>query len=124
KLKEKGETVYERALAFIYGTYFWLSIAVALIVTLYAKDIVVVLYGERFIEAGSALCIIMWASVFAGMGSLNARYFSIERKEKVMARRMICALFLNIFFNLALIPVFGIEGAAVSTLFSLAIANY
>jgi O-antigen/teichoic acid export membrane protein len=58
----------------------------------------------------------MWTAVFASMSSVSARYFNAENMEKKIALRTVLASIVNILLNLILIPMYGIEGAAIATL--------
>ncbi|WP_225607771.1 MULTISPECIES: polysaccharide biosynthesis C-terminal domain-containing protein [unclassified Pseudomonas] len=58
----------------------------------------------------------MAASVFTAIGSVTARYLSIEHMEKKIVIRSGIGALLKVMLNLVLIPSFGLSGAAASTL--------
>jgi O-antigen/teichoic acid export membrane protein len=84
----------------------------------------VITFGDEYKEAGLSLIIIMWASAFAALGFISARYLTVEGLEGKIFIRTLVALVLNIFLNFVLIPLYGIEGAAISTLISIIVSSY
>lgn len=124
KLKKKSEAVYEKKMAMLFSIMFWSSTLVAVFMTFLGEYIIYYTFGSDYSESISILSIIMWAAIFTSMGSITARYLTIENMEKKLATRTIFGLLVNIIFNIVLIPVYGIKGAAFSTLITLIIANY
>ncbi len=70
------------------------------------------------------LVIVMWAAVLSALGSVTARYLTVEGLERKIASPTFIGLVLNIVLNFFMIPAFGIVGAAFSTLITLFVANY
>ena len=125
-VKSKGllQKKYENRLSLLFSLVFWLSIAIAAITTLFSESIIRISFGVEYVQASLVFTIIMWSAVFAALGSVTFRYLIAESMEKKITIRTLVALVINILLNLVLIPVYGIEGAAVSTLICLLVANY
>ncbi len=115
---------YEKRLSLLFSLVFWASIGAAVITTFFSEVIVKFTFGVEYVQASSVFVIIMWSAAFAALGSVTLRYFVAESMEKKIAIRTIIALIINIFLNLVLIPIYGIEGAAIATLVCLIVANY
>jgi O-antigen/teichoic acid export membrane protein len=124
KLKEKSEAVYEKKMAMLFSIMFWSSALVAVFMTFLGEYVIYYTFGADYSESISILSIIMWAAIFTSVGSITARYLTVENMEKKFATRTMLGLLVNIMFNIVLIPLYGVEGAAISTLITLIIANY
>lgn len=124
KSKSLLQKEYEKRLSLLFSLVFWVSIVAAVITTLFSEMIVRLTFGVEYVQASSVFVIIMWSAAFAAFGSVTLRYFVAENMEKKIAIRTIVALVINILLNLILIPVYGIEGAAIATLACLIVANY
>ena len=124
KLKLISETKYENNLSKLFALVFWGSIGAATTVTLFGEYILDLTFGDSFSQALNTLIIVMWVTAFSSLGFVSARYFTAENMEKKIAIRTFIALSVNILLNLIMIPIYGIEGAAISTLVCIIIANY
>ena len=79
---------------------------------LLGKEIILLIYGEKFISSVSALSILVffWAFYFFSY-TMSMLLFSIK-KERVQMEVMGFACLLNIFLNFILIPTYGFIGSA------------
>jgi O-antigen/teichoic acid export membrane protein len=94
---------------------------------LIAEFVVVLLYGEDFRPAGAVIVWLVPGIVALGHSRILANYIAGQGRPGINAVRGCAALAVNIAANLALIPVYGIIGAAVATTISYsmsAIAGY
>ena len=90
-------------------------IPIAVMTTLYSRQIILVCYGRNFLPAQLALAILIWSTVFAFGGivqndslvATNLQLFSIIFPG--------ITVFLNVFLNLMLIPKYSLVGAAIAT---------
>ena len=101
----------------------WLAIAVALPMTFLADSVVSLLYGHNYREAASVLTIHIWGAVFVFPGVSSGLFQGRELPKKSFYRTALGAVS-NVLFNLALIPRYGINGAAMATVLSQFIANF
>lgn len=124
KRKSLDIAIYERDLSRLFAFVFWLSISVAILVTFTGDFIIALTFGQEYKESVMVLILIIWAGAFSALGSVTARYLTVENKARKLAFRMIVAMLLNVGLNLFLIPIYGIEGSAIATLISLIVANY
>lgn len=124
KLKQGNKIIYERRMTQLFSLILWLSL-IALAGSLVLGDFMITLaFGKSYEGASLVLKISMITAIFAAIGSVSARYFTIENMEKKLALRTFLAAIINIALNLFLIPIYGIYGAAISTLLCTFFANY
>lgn len=124
KLKQGDEASYHKGLAQLFGLVIWMSVLAAAAVSLLSENLMVIAFGDAYRSAAPVVDIIMWTAVFAAMGSVSARYFNVEKMEKKFALRTALAALVNVGLNFLLIPIYGIEGAAIATLACTFFANY
>jgi O-antigen/teichoic acid export membrane protein len=75
-------------------------------------------YGEDFASVVRPILILLPATIFLSTNSLLARYFMAINRQGVVVRTQACSTTLNVCLNLTLIPIWGIDGAAFSSLTS------
>tara|TARA_Y100000310_G_scaffold311422_2_gene357686 strand:+ start:85 stop:1575 length:1491 start_codon:yes stop_codon:yes gene_type:complete len=89
---------------------------VTLILFLFPEVVLNVLFGEKFASASSVLRILSFAIVLQVLIKINNTFLISIDLPKYSAKYTIYGGIMNLGGNLLLIPVFGINGAAVSTL--------
>jgi len=124
KLKTKSADTYEQSLIFLFRVLVGLGIVFAITTIFCSEFLIVSIFGLQFIEAEGSLIILMLASPFIALRTLSVRYMIVEGYENKIAARTVFTLFVNIILNWILIPIYGIEGAGISTLISLFIGSY
>lgn len=124
KLKQGSVADYQRRLTQLFRLVIWMSVLVAIVVSIVSEPLMVIAFGEAYRESASVVSIVMWTSIFASMGAISARYFNVERMEKKIALRTAVAALMNVGLNFVLIPRYGINGAAVATLLCVFFSNY
>lgn len=124
RIKSGSEKIYIDNLSKLFTILFWSGVFTASITSLAAKWVVYYTFGDAFIEAQFVLAIIMWTAPFTALGSVTTRYLTVEGMEKKIAMRTFLGLIINIVINYILIPIYGIEGAAVATLVTIVFTNY
>ena len=124
KAKSLSLVKYQQGLTFLFALVFWSGIVVAVITTFFSKVIIEVTFGMAYLPASQVFVIIMWSAAFAALGSVTLRYLVAEKMEKKIAIRTVVALTINLALNFLLIPIYGINGAAVATLICIVSANY
>lgn len=122
RLRSHDPDLYRRRLQLLYDGVTWLAIAVAVPVSLAAPWIIRLVFGAAYVEAWPALTIAIWSAVFGFQGTARARWVVIEGLQTYSPVFAGGALAINVVLNFALIPPFGIAGAAIATLASQASA--
>ena len=116
----EGEKIKEDAMfslivkkAFKYMTV--ISVVLTVAVFFSAKEIILLLYGERFINSVPALKCIIFMLPFMFINFIFVYVLTIKKKQNIMAVYSFLCIFINIGVNLLLIPSYGYIGAAIST---------
>lgn len=123
KIRHSNYTSYEKSLSSLYSVVIWLSICISIIVTIFAGDLIRVLYGNQYLGAVVALRIYIWISVFSFVGVARSIWIVSENKGKFEKKFAFWGAISSIIFNLILIPILGIKGAAISSVFTQIISN-
>jgi O-antigen/teichoic acid export membrane protein len=124
KSKQENNQLYTARLQRLYDLMTCLGISIALPTAIFAEHLIGLLFGGQFSPAARVLQIHIWACVFVFLGNACAKWFIAENLEKYFLYRSLSGAILNIVLNLVLIPKFGINGAAFSTVISYFSATY
>lgn len=122
--KKQSETLYNQRVQKLCSLVAWLAIIVALLITFLGDWLVNLLYGVEYYQAASVLIIHIWSGIFAALLASSGQWFIVENLTHLALYRNISGAVVNIALNIALIPHHGIQGAAVATLISYAVAAY
>jgi len=122
--KKGGERLYYRRLQRLFDLMFWFAVLIALPVSFLTPWIIQILYGSAFAPAAGVLSIHIWANVFVFLSYASSRWIEIENLACISAYVNTGGAVLNVLLNFILIPKFGINGAAVATLCSMAFASH
>ena len=93
-------------------------------VTIFAKWIILIIYGTKYIEAIPSLSLVVWYTSFSYFGAINNIYMVAENKTKWVQITTFTGAILNIALNALMIPILGIVGAAGASLITQIIANF
>lgn len=77
-----------------------------------SKEIVQLLFGEEYKDAGSLLQILLIGAVFSSHAKIIANYFSASNQLHFNSIVSIIILIINITLNVFLVPVYGLTAAA------------
>ncbi|HIF9071222.1 TPA: flippase [Photobacterium damselae] len=96
----------------------------SLFISLFSREIIWIVYGNQYLPASTALSIIIWSGFFVFLSTISGRWLIIESLQKYSMYRTLCGVFINIVCNMILIPLLGINGAAIGTLSAYVIGHY
>ena len=113
---KKDRNLYLRRLRQSYAALFWLNAAYSIFVCLFAHWIILLLYGKEYLAGTTALRIVVWYYGLSTMSTLNQVYLANDGKNKYINRFCLAGLVTDVVLNLLLIPIMGINGAAIATL--------
>jgi len=114
--KNKSKELYEKQNKRLYAAIIWIGIAAGLVITVFGKWIIYIMYGRDYLPATSSLQISAWYTMFAMLGSARGIWIVCEDKAKYVKYYLGIGAVLNVILNYLLIPVFGPGGAAAATL--------
>lgn len=122
--KKTSEKNYHLRMQRFYDIMSWLSVGVSIPLTIFAPQIITLLFGAKFISAVPVLQIYIWSSVATFLGVASSQYLVAENLTKVSFYRTLLGMTVNIAMNFILIPKIGIVGSALATLISYSLATF
>ena len=99
-----------------YSIIFWLNVVYSVFVTIFARQLILLLYGKEYLAGVNALRIVVWYYGISTMSMLTQVYLANENKNKYMNVFCFAGLIVDVVLNGIWIPKYGINGAAFATL--------
>lgn len=124
KAKKIDEKLYYKRFEKLFDFSVLFMLPTALLITFFADFIIDAIYTDTFSMAASVLAIHIWAAVFVFFNNIQMKWYITEDLQKLALIRIAIATALNIVLNIFLIPLYGINGAAFSTLIAFAFSGY
>lgn len=120
----RDQNSFRQRLIVLYGTILYVSFAAATMLTVFAKPIILLLYGQAYIEAAGALSIVSWYTAFSYLGVARSIWIVANGKQKYEKYIAGSGALSNLILNWLLIPQYGIKGAAFATLMTQIVTNF
>lgn len=114
--KGKSEGMYKHNIVKLYSVIIYFALAQSLVITVFAKPVIHILYGEDFKAAIPTLMVVVWYSTFSYLGNVRNIWILAENKQKYLWIINLSGASINVILNFALIPLLGVIGAAVASL--------
>jgi O-antigen/teichoic acid export membrane protein len=124
RAKQRSKEEYYRRLQQLYDLMAWLSLAIAIPLTFFAKTFLITLLGAEYAEAGDILRLHIWAGIFVFQGVALSQWLTTENYTKVSFATTSLGALSNVFLNLYFIPLYGGIGAALATVISYGISSH
>ncbi len=118
-----NKEVYEKRISQLYAVVIVMALLQSAVITVIARPMMLILYGEAYAPATNVLRILVWYTAFSYIGSARLIWIQAEGKQKLLWKINFCGAMCNILLNLLLIPLWGIEGAAVASLITQSFVN-
>lgn len=115
---------FDRSLIQLYGAIIYISIAAGVCIFLLSKYLILILYGSAYLPARSAVCIVCWYTAFSYLGVARSIWLVPQGKQKYVKWISASGAACNMLLNTLMIPVWGIDGAAVATLLTQIFTNF
>lgn len=111
---ESGRKLLYKSIAIL----LFLTVCVAALIELFSHRIILILYGEEFIDSLNTLRILIWVVVFTGLNEIM--YFSFLSIDKIKSQIVIISISLLIYVacSLTFISAYGPIGGAISLIIS------
>lgn len=93
-----------------------ISIPIGVAVTLLSNQIIILIFGNAFLESTPALQILVWATVFTFGSAAFIQLFQSINKQVSLTKITFIGMIINIALNLILIPKFSYIAASFDTL--------
>lgn len=100
------------------------SITLAIFVSIFSNQLIELLYGKEFHNAGIILSVHIWAGVFVFTGVGTNNLMIVKKLQKFVLIKTAIGALINIGLNFWLIPAFGALGASIATLIAYALQSY
>lgn len=114
--KAQNRELYEKRMMQLYCMVSSISLAQGIVITVFSKPLVHLLYGAEYAPAASILAVAIWQVAFSYYGSVRNVWILAEGKQKYLLAINVSGAMANVLLNLALIPLWGGVGAAVASL--------
>ena len=114
--QKKNNDQFEYRLKMLYSFIIYLSLLQSIGMTVFARLIIMIVYGEKYLPAVGALRIVVWYTTFAYLGSVRNIWILAHDKQKYLWVINLTGAAANVIFNFILIPYIGIYGAAIASL--------
>jgi len=122
--KNESSVTYNNRLSRLYSLMIYLSVFIAILVTLWGGSMIEFLYGDQYKNAEAPLIIHIWAGVFVFVGNVTTRWMISENLQIYAATYSGIGAVLNIVLNYVFLPKIGVTGAAIATLVSYGVSTY
>ena len=115
-IAKQDRKLYLRRLRQSYAVLFWMNAIYSIFVGIFAKWVILLLYGEDYLATTMALRVVVWYYGISTMSTLNQVYLANDEKNRYINLFCLSGLIVDIAFNAIMIPAWGITGAAIATL--------
>lgn len=122
KAKSISEKKYYMRIKQLFFTTFWIAMLFVVFFTYFSDGLINALFGDEFNGDNHVLLILAFSGIFVSMGYVNGKWIIVENFTKIELIRNLVGGILNAILNIVLIPIYGINGAAISTLAAIFIA--
>jgi O-antigen/teichoic acid export membrane protein len=122
--KKISESLYYERLQKLFSSMSFLSYVVAIGVSLFASQIIQLLFGAGYEAASSTLVVHIWMGVFMCLGVVRSLWTTTEGLMRFAFITAGIGGLINILLNLLLIEKYGGLGAAIATVIAQASADY
>lgn len=122
--KKNENESYEKNIIRLYSLIIYMAIVQSVVVTVFARIIINILYGNAYLESIDPLRLVVWYTTFSYMGSVRNIWILAEGKQKYLWIINLSGAGMNIVLNSILIPFMGIMGAALASVFTQFFTNF
>jgi len=102
---------------------FIINLPILILMLLFPGVVINILFGSQYLAAENALRFLSIGMLFSSIFIVSNRLISIMGKSKIILVDIIIAAIINLVLNIVLVPRYGIDGAAFSTMTSIILLN-
>lgn len=113
---KSSEIQFEKRITQLYSIIFFTALLQCFVITLFAQLLIHVIFGDEYTASIKALRICVWFTPFSYIGSVRNIWILAKKYQKLLLPINICGALTNVLLNSILIPLIGIEGAALASL--------
>lgn len=116
--KTGNEQLFKRKNKQLYAITFYVSMAVAVMFNIFAELVIYILYGKAYMPSAMPLRIISWYTAFSYLGVARNAWLVSKNRQNHLVKIYVASALTNVMLNILLIPLWGVNGAAVASLIS------
>ncbi|BDT74658.1 flippase [Polynucleobacter sp. KF022] len=116
--KLEGKKYFNASLLLVFRLFLAMSVGISILIAIIAKPLLVFLYGSSFEAAGNILSIYVFTNVPIFLGLAQGIWILNYKKSHVMLFQTFIGAAVSVMGNLFLIPILGLQGAAITAVFS------
>jgi O-antigen/teichoic acid export membrane protein len=114
---------FEKRVAGLYSIIIYFSLIQCVVITVLAWLVVRIICGTGYADSVEPLRIVVWYTTFSYLGSVRNIWIVAKGKQSILLFINLGGALVNVILNLLLIPVWGINGAAVASLAAQVFSN-
>ncbi len=114
-LHARSTCEYERRFRQLNRLLVWAALTVAGTFAVFSRPIIVTLYGPQYLQSAAVLAIHAWAGVLVSLGVCGSLWLTNAGLFRFSMYQTLAGAVVNVLLNLALIPRYGVIGAALAT---------
>lgn len=118
------EELFKKKNRQMYAIIFYVSMAAAVMFSIFANLIIRILYGKAYLAAAMPLRIICWYTAFSYLGVAREAWVVSKNKQKYLVPVYIAAAVTNVILNCFLIPLWGVNGAALASVMAQVLTGF
>ena len=122
--KKISEDNYQKKVVYLYAIITILSLIQSIVMTVFAKLVILILFGEEFLPSVPILQIAVWFVTFGYYGMVRNVWILAEGQQKYLWFINLVGALTNIIVNFILIPILGACGAAIASVITQFITNF
>lgn len=107
---------FERKNRQLYALVIYVALAVSLIICVFARFLIVFVYGDAYEPTIAPLRIVVWYTAFSYLGGARNAWIVSENKQRYLKYLYLGSAVVNVLLNFVMIPSLGTVGAAVASL--------
>lgn len=124
KIRNTDEERYRKNAQLFMNVTVWLCILLSVVISLLARPLVTLTFGEAYIPAVSVLQILVFKMIGMSLSQTSGQMIIIENKQKYVVFRNLAGCVVCIGLNLVLIPRYGICGSALVTVVTVLVSGW
>jgi O-antigen/teichoic acid export membrane protein len=121
--KRQSQSEYENKLVKLFATMLYGGVAIAILVTIFAHQIIALLFGAQFAQSAEVLQLLIWALPFQFLGVAIGPWTVNEGKMHLSLKRTIFGAIFSVTLLIWLLPTVGVRGAALAMIAAQIITN-
>lgn len=120
----KDQELFKKRLTQLYSAVIGISVIAAVGISVFAKPIILLLYGDGYMSSVDALRIVTWSTAFSYLGVARSLWVVPNGQQHFEKYLAAIGAVCNATLNYLMIPVWGICGAAIATLITQIVTNF